>query len=186
MSVKSMIINRTLSNDTDDTAQSIPLTHFQLVGEFHDTFGHPQRETLFEDCFTVDPKMVPFRISLIREELNEFKDAWTKHDVTEMADALCDLSYVTNGSGQCLGIDLDKLASTMGIDINTPQNFDHKVDYLNPQFFEENNETIHSGVTNIEYYLTEFCESADDQDLQKMGEYLVHILDETYLSLIHI
>ena len=74
------------------------MTHFQLVGEFHDTFGHPQRTQPYVDCFRENPQLLQFRLSLIEEELKEFIEA--KTDVDRF-DALCDESYVVNGAGQC-------------------------------------------------------------------------------------
>ena len=45
---------------------------------------------------------------LIKEELNELKDAIDKKDIKEVADALTDILYVTYGAGHAFGIDLDK------------------------------------------------------------------------------
>ena len=92
------------------------LTHFECVGEFHDTFGHPLRTEIYRKCFDDEPKLVPFRLSLIDEELNEFKEAYKQNDLVEMADALCDMIYVINGMGHCLGINLDNLAKMNKID----------------------------------------------------------------------
>ena len=48
------------------------------------------------------------RYELIREELNELKEAINKKDLTEVADALTDILYVTYGAGHAFGINLDK------------------------------------------------------------------------------
>tara|TARA_B100000795_G_scaffold187511_1_gene142607 strand:- start:476 stop:817 length:342 start_codon:yes stop_codon:yes gene_type:complete len=48
------------------------------------------------------------RYELIREELDEFKDALKNQDILEVADALTDILYVTYGAGHAFGIDLDK------------------------------------------------------------------------------
>ena len=53
-------------------------------------------------------KINNLRISLIEEELQEFKEAIRNKDLTETADALTDLLYVTYGAGHAFGIDLDK------------------------------------------------------------------------------
>ena len=53
-------------------------------------------------------KINKLRISLIQEELDELKEAMTKNDLLEVADALTDLLYVTYGAGHAFGIDLDK------------------------------------------------------------------------------
>ena len=44
---------------------------------------------------------------LIEEELNEFKEAISKKDLKEVADALTDILYVTYGAGHAFGINLD-------------------------------------------------------------------------------
>jgi len=83
------------------------LSHYQLVGIFHDVFGHPLRTEPYLDCFDKDPNIVPFRMSLIREELDEYKQAQKENNIIEQADALCDAVYVIHGAGHCLGIKLD-------------------------------------------------------------------------------
>ena len=52
-------------------------------------------------------KINDLRINLIEEELNEFKDAMSKKDLKEVADALTDILYVTYGAGHAFGINLD-------------------------------------------------------------------------------
>ena len=54
-----------------------------------------------------DNKINDLRINLIEEELNEFKDAMSKKDLKEVADALTDILYVTYGAGHAFGINLD-------------------------------------------------------------------------------
>ena len=67
------------------------------------TFG---QEVKKKPGFSSD-KINNLRISLIEEELNEFKDAVSKKDLKEVADALTDILYVTYGAGHALGINLD-------------------------------------------------------------------------------
>ena len=52
-------------------------------------------------------KINNLRINLIEEELNEFKEAISKNDLKEAADALTDILYVTYGAGHAFGINLD-------------------------------------------------------------------------------
>ena len=47
------------------------------------------------------------RYNLIKEELDEFKQALENKDLLEVADALTDILYVTYGAGHAFGIDLD-------------------------------------------------------------------------------
>ena len=47
------------------------------------------------------------RYELIREELEELKEAMDEKDIVGVADALSDLLYVVYGAGHSFGIDLD-------------------------------------------------------------------------------
>jgi predicted HAD superfamily Cof-like phosphohydrolase len=150
------------------------MTHFELVGEFHDTFGHPQRKEPYNNCYEVEPKLIPFRISLIREETNEFKDAYTKKDLVEMADALADLSYVINGAGQCVGINLDDLAKEHDIDLNTPYNIkkhEPRIDLVSDKL-----ELLEDSISSFIVKTT--CD--DKLTVNKIGEYLLALLIVTY------
>ncbi len=49
-----------------------------------------------------------FLIFDIKEELNEFEEAIKSRNLTEVADSLTDILYVTYGAGIAFGIDLDK------------------------------------------------------------------------------
>jgi len=53
-------------------------------------------------------KIVQLRYELIKEELEELNQAIKDKDITEVADALTDILYVTYGAGHAFGIDLDK------------------------------------------------------------------------------
>ncbi len=64
------------------------------VAEFHRTFKHP-----------VEPRpLIPseercrLRVALLAEELKELQKAIEDKDLTEVADALCDLQYVLSGA----------------------------------------------------------------------------------------
>ena len=52
-------------------------------------------------------KINNLRIKLIEEELNELKEAISKKDLKEVADALTDILYVAYGAGHAFGINLD-------------------------------------------------------------------------------
>ena len=80
------------------------MTNFEKVGLFMTTFG---QEVKKKPGFSSD-KINTLRVSLIQEELDEFKDAISKKDLKEAADALTDILYVTYGAGHALGINLDK------------------------------------------------------------------------------
>ena len=80
------------------------MTNFEKVGLFMKTFG---QEVKIKPSLSTD-KINNLRISLIEEELEEFKNAIKNNDLKEVADALTDILYVTYGAGHAFGIDLDK------------------------------------------------------------------------------
>ena len=79
------------------------MTNFQKVKNFMETFG---QEVKSRPSFSSD-KINMLRYNLIKEELDEFKQALDKKDILEVADALTDILYVTYGAGHAFGIDLD-------------------------------------------------------------------------------
>ena len=80
------------------------MTNFESVKKFMETFGQEIKE---KASFPND-KIISLRYELIKEELEEFKDAINKKDIKEVADALTDILYVTYGAGHAFGINLDK------------------------------------------------------------------------------
>ena len=80
------------------------MSNFKSVKKFMETFGQEIKE---KASFPND-KITSLRYDLIKEELDEFKEAIDKKDIKEVADALTDILYVTYGAGHAFGIDLDK------------------------------------------------------------------------------
>ena len=80
------------------------MTNFQKVKTFMQTFG---QEVKLKPSFSTQ-KINDLRYNLIKEELNELKEAIDNKDLLEVADALTDILYVTYGAGHAFGIDLDK------------------------------------------------------------------------------
>ena len=80
------------------------MTNFERVKKFMETFGQEIKE---KASFPSD-KITSLRYELIKEELDELKEAIDKKDIKELADALTDILYVTYGAGHAFGIDLDK------------------------------------------------------------------------------
>lgn len=76
------------------------------VALFMETFGQNIRDRPY--IGPEDAKLIALRYELIREELEELRDALFQHDIVEVADALTDILYVTYGAGHAFGIDLDK------------------------------------------------------------------------------
>ena len=78
-----------------------PMTNFEKVGLFMTTFGQKlKKKSLSSD------KINNLELT-IEEELKEFKEAISKKDLKEVADALTDILYVTYGAGHAFGINLD-------------------------------------------------------------------------------
>ncbi len=80
------------------------MTNFEKVGLFMKTFGQEVKTT----PSLSSEKINNLRISLINEELEEFKEAIKNNDLKEVVDALTDILYVTYGAGHAFGINLDK------------------------------------------------------------------------------
>ena len=80
------------------------MTNFQKVKTFMQTFGQDVKSS---PAFSTD-KINDLRYNLIKEELDELKQALDNKDLLEVADALTDILYVTYGAGHAFGIDLDK------------------------------------------------------------------------------
>ena len=64
------------------------------VAAFHKTFKHP----VLPEPTIPDEKRCKLRVALLAEELNELEEAIAARDLTEVADALCDLQYVLSGA----------------------------------------------------------------------------------------
>ena len=79
------------------------MTNFEKVGIFMKTFNQDVKDS---SSLSTD-KINKLRISLINEELEELKKAISEKNLTEVADALTDILYVTYGAGHAFGINLD-------------------------------------------------------------------------------
>ena len=80
------------------------MTNFESVREFMETFG----QEIKEKAQFPNEKITTLRHDLIKEELDELKEAMDNNDIKEVADALTDILYVAYGAGHSFGIDLDK------------------------------------------------------------------------------
>ena len=80
------------------------MTNFEKVGLFMKTFG---QEVKNKPGLSSE-KINNLRISLINEELEEFKQAIQNNDLKEAIDALTDILYVTYGAGHAFGVNLDE------------------------------------------------------------------------------
>ena len=80
------------------------MTNFEKVRKFMETFG----QEIKEKAQFPNEKITSLRHDLIKEELDELKEAMNNNDIKEVADALTDILYVTYGAGHAFGINLDK------------------------------------------------------------------------------
>ena len=80
------------------------MSNFNKVKTFMETFG---QEVKTKPSFSTE-KINSLRYDLIKEELEELKEAVENKDLLEVADALTDILYVTYGAGHAFGINLDK------------------------------------------------------------------------------
>ena len=80
------------------------MTNFERVRKFMETFG----QEIKEKAQFPNEKITSLRHDLIKEELDELKEAIDNNDIKEVADALTDILYVTYGAGHAFGINLDK------------------------------------------------------------------------------
>jgi predicted HAD superfamily Cof-like phosphohydrolase len=71
------------------------INQLRMLEEFHTVFG-----AHIENAPSVDlsDKTIALRVSLIQEELNEYRHAAEAHDLVGVADALSDLLYVVLGT----------------------------------------------------------------------------------------
>jgi predicted HAD superfamily Cof-like phosphohydrolase len=80
------------------------MSNFNSVKNFMQTFGQKVKNK----AEFPEEKIIKLRYDLIEEELSELKEAIQQKNLTEVADALTDILYVTYGAGHAFGIDLDK------------------------------------------------------------------------------
>ena len=80
------------------------MSNFERVKKFMETFG----QEIKEKASFPNEKITSLRYDLIKEELDELKEAIKNKDIKEVADALTDILYVTYGAGHAFGINLDK------------------------------------------------------------------------------
>ena len=117
------------------------MSNFDSVRKFMKTFGQEVKEK----AEFPNEKITSLRYDLIKEELEEFKEALDKKDLKEVADALTDILYVTYGAGHAFGIDLDKCfeevqnsnMSKLGVDGKPIYNEKGKV-LKGPKYFKPN------------------------------------------------
>ena len=153
------------------------MTHFELVGEFHDVFDHPHRTEPYTEVFDKEPQLLQSRLSFMREEYDEFRDALEKMDQIEMADALCDLNYFVYGTGHCLGINLDIEIEKNGLVelVQAPNNMPKFIKPLD----QETCEIIRESLIPIDSLINEFKEACSNRDFEMIRTCLVRLISLT-------
>jgi len=117
------------------------MTNFESVKKFMQNFGQEVRTS----ASFPNEKIIKLRLGLIKEELLELEDAIQKKNITEVADALTDILYVTYGAGHAFGVNLDKCfeevqssnMSKLGLDGKPIYNENGKV-MKGPNYFKPN------------------------------------------------
>ena len=80
------------------------MSNFNSVKKFMQIFGQEVKDK----AEFPEERIIKLRQNLIQEELDELKEAIKQKNLTEVADALTDILYVTYGAGHAFGINLDK------------------------------------------------------------------------------
>lgn len=81
------------------------MSQFEMVREFHHTY----------ECNISGHAMLPdnqernLRISLLREEFEEYLEAEKSNNIVEIADALADMLYIINGTCVSYGIPIEEI-----------------------------------------------------------------------------
>lgn len=150
-------------------------SHYELVGEFHDVYEQPHRDEPYEQCFD-DQKLINFRFSLITEEYKELKEAIEMDNLIEVYDALCDLSYVTNGTGQSFGVKLDdeetlnKLSPCSAVKLTDPIS----------AILTFKKDTLNEKINLLGDAIMNYKKSCDGKKFDELKDRLVNILVLTY------
>lgn len=78
-------------------------TNFEDVGIFHEKFGLDNTTIGAPGPRGVEEELINFRVKFMKEEVEEFEQAWDEGNEAEMFDALLDLVYVAMGTAHLLG-----------------------------------------------------------------------------------
>jgi predicted HAD superfamily Cof-like phosphohydrolase len=84
------------------------MTNYEKVIQFNKEFGVKTFDTPQPTIFDDDPKLVKYRMDLIREEVKELEQGVCNKDLVESVDALADILYVVYGMGVSIGVNMDQ------------------------------------------------------------------------------
>lgn len=82
-------------------------TLYQDVCEFHEKFGLPSPDTVTSGL--ISREAFDFRVKFMKEELDEYIEAYVNRDPVKAIDALVDLVYVTLGTAAFHGFPFDQV-----------------------------------------------------------------------------
>lgn len=159
-------------------------SHFNFVRKFHRTFGHPCNNC--QNDYKNIHELIPFRISLIKEELKEcervlenlvFGPNISNEILVEKEDALCDTLYVIYGTGHCLGIDLNAVLTESNLSIINSEELDikniHNIISGQPELLYDNLEDIND-------LLELFISASNQNNFNNMKKYLALLIYTVY------
>jgi len=148
------------------------LTHYQCVRDFHEQFGHPKPDTIWESVFNDNPVLVNFRLDFIREEITELETGIKNLDPIEILDGLCDILYVVHGAAIAFGIDLDQYClynrSVLSPTLPKTKEFIRECGYVWQRFI-----LIYHSLCQLKHHF-------EEQDMTGVTHTLVMLLTDTY------
>jgi len=158
------------------------MSNFQKVVEFSKQFGIKVSDKPDIKIFSENPKLIEYRMSLIREEIRELCEGVSKQNYVEVIDALGDILYVVYGMGSTIGADLDDSFLTVYNNKSKISNFRKVMEYrgtklaeVNPDIFLTCPKLIENNITIIMTILNNLEYSV------KMGDYNRVVYDLTTL-----
>jgi predicted HAD superfamily Cof-like phosphohydrolase len=152
------------------------MSNFEKVVKFNTTFEAKMNKEPQYDLFDKDPELVKFRLSLIREEINELVDAFNLHNFKEVIDALADILYVVYGAFSAFGVNPDNILNSMYADkcknlLFKPEyvtNFDKIIEF-NPRLVAKNKGVPDFAIFTNSPHLIRFITSEMVGYINKLG-----------------
>lgn len=92
------------ADDKEMLRRSLAQSDFNSVGDFHHKFGLTSVTHSLPHPHKLPVELLLFRYKFMREELEEFLEAYIKGDLPKQADALVDLVYVVLGTAHLMGL----------------------------------------------------------------------------------
>lgn len=162
-------------------------SNFQKVIEFNKQFGIKIFSEPQFNIFDDEPKLVAYRMSLIREEISELEEGVKTNDVIEIIDALADILYVVYGMGVSVGFNIDNAYLYASGDsnfmktinyhkskgINIPQKVNTFVLTLYSSFFDHSMQQLRNAMQSLEH-------SVKNKEYKLMTESLINLVFSAY------